>query len=206
MKGFFKMMKPLLSLFTLCACFFFADPAAAQTGPFDPGSMIISGSFCLSTREFDGTRVTSVGLAPGLNYFIKPGLAIGGSVSVSATFRENNTSTSLGLGPQLIYFFNAPSGPDVAGIIVPFIEGSLFYNRSTSKVDTSTLTRTTNQDNFNAVIGAGGMYMMNTAVGLFLKAEAAFSHTLNDDSDLTGDRDDTMSTFGLTGGLTIFLP
>lgn len=202
------MMKRLLPLFTLCTCVSSANPATAQDGPFDPGSMIVSGSVQLSTTEISGGRVTSVGLAPGLSYFIKPGLAVGGRVSVSAFFNDQATSTSLGLGPQLTYFFNAPAGPEVAGHIVPFVRGSLLYDRSTSKFEISTISQKTTRENINAELAVGGMYMLNTAVGLFLEAQAVFSHSLSDNRDLPGelDVDDTTSTFGLQGGFTIFLP
>lgn len=87
--------------------------AAGQAYPTDRGSFIVGGSAVAATnrisqdedgeRESEGSSV--VNFAPGVQYFVRPGLALGGRLNVLLATDDGNTSTRLGVGPQISYYF-----------------------------------------------------------------------------------------------------
>ncbi|MEX2282012.1 MAG: hypothetical protein WEE89_05975 [Gemmatimonadota bacterium] len=81
--------------------------ASAQTHATDRGSIIVAGDASLTSTkaENDDDRTTTLRLAPNLQYFIRPGLAIGGEVLLSRTSRGDASISQYGVGPRLSYYF-----------------------------------------------------------------------------------------------------
>lgn len=88
--------------------------AAAQAYPTDRGSFIVSGSAgaytSTTTLDIEGdqdteNRYSEVYVAPQVQYFVMPGLAVGGRVTVNAGWYEGDSRTQFGVGPQLSYYF-----------------------------------------------------------------------------------------------------
>lgn len=103
-------MKTLRSVVGACAILA-ALPALAHAQSYatDRGSMLVGGTASFSssgTRSNGGpwNRTTRLDLAPRVQYFILPGLAVGGDLSFSRAFGDV-TTTHYGAGPTVSYYF-----------------------------------------------------------------------------------------------------
>lgn len=100
-------MKTLRSVVWACALLAAAPALAyAQGYATDRGSMLVGGTASFSssgTRSNGGTwhRSTHLGIAPRVQYFVLPGLAVGGDLSIS----HDGAIWDYGAGPTVSYYF-----------------------------------------------------------------------------------------------------
>lgn len=133
--------------------------AAAQAYPTDRGSFIVGGVAGLvhsrvsqelvgGEQEYSSTQLS---VAPEVEYFVAPGLAVGGRFQVLGVWSEDTSQGLFGIGPQLSYYF----GRD-ARSIYPYVSGGVSYFN-----DIDFDARATGAD-----AAAGLVFMLSRGVGL----------------------------------------
>lgn len=161
--------------------------ASAQNAPTDPGSFILGGNASLSTSKTSTTlvgaeteeTVTSLFVAPNVQYFVLPGLAVGGRVQASVGWYDDDSYSAYGVGPQVSYFFGRGERP-----YYPYVTAGLSYSR----VDGS------EQEARGANAGVGVVFMLSRGVGL----DAAVAYN-RQNTDLMDNQ-----SIGLALGVTAF--
>lgn len=170
-----------------------ASPLAGQSYAVDRGSLRIGGnaSFSSTGTSVNGTdeddRLTQLAIAPQIEFFVVPGLALGGELVLSRLSDGDDSFTAYGLGPAITYFFG--SGPRS---VWPFIGGSLQFQWASSDGDDDPSIRGYRGE-------AGALFMASDAVGF----DAAFYYQfLERESDLVDVESDS---FGLAIGVSAFI-
>ena len=162
--------------------------SAAQVPALEQGSMLIGGSAGFSSSRGDGgSRFTNIGVAPSVQYFVVPGLAVGGSLPLGALFRDDETSVRFGIGPAATYFFVQ------AGPLHPFLDASVRYEVN-QMVDDDRRSTTLGYD-----AGLGVMAFLNEAIGVHARLYYRASH-----SEFEG-QESEFDTLGLSMGVSTFL-
>lgn len=90
----------LIGLVLTCS-FWSTAQADAQEHATDRGSFIIGGSAGLTSQRIADVRTYYAYLNPNLQYFVRPGLAIGGTASFSRRGYEGEAWSAYGAGPQI---------------------------------------------------------------------------------------------------------
>lgn len=168
--------------------------ASAQTHATDRGSIIIAGDASLSSSkaENDDDRTTTIRLAPSLQYFIRPGLAIGGEVLLSRTSLGNASISQYGVGPRLSYYFGQG-----ARTMHPFVSGSItFANGSSDPGDIDFSSR-------DVTLRAGLLFMVSNAVGI--NPNLFYQNTKTSFTNANGEIEGKTNTFGLAVGISAFV-
>src|SRR5829696_7734300 len=97
-----------------------ATTLSAQSHALDQGSVILDGSAGLSSAGVgNGDRLTTATLAPRVQYFARPGLAVGGRALLYYFSSDGESTTSVGAGPELSYYF----GPGEQ-VLHPFVSAN----------------------------------------------------------------------------------
>jgi hypothetical protein len=180
-------------LFSLAIIVTAASAVQAQSYATDRGSFILGGSTGLSShrsvQQYDGQRhdyrFTYVYMAPRVQYFVRPGLALGGSLDLAHSRNRDDSATSYGVGPAIAFFFG-----EGERTLYPYVSAQTSYLRVSG--------RDTRQLGYGL---AGGMlYMLTRTVGLdgslFFRG-----------SSVTGLEEDQRvrdSVFGLAVGFSAF--
>ncbi|HET6232378.1 MAG TPA: outer membrane beta-barrel protein [Longimicrobiaceae bacterium] len=163
----------------------------AQAYAVDRGSYILQGSAGWSssrfTTEIAGATVhqrsTDVVLTPAVQYFVRPGLALGGQVNVLHSASGGNSSTAYGIGPKATYYFGRGERT-----YYPYISAGATYVRETFS-------------HANAVGGdgsAGAVFMLTRSVAL--DGSLYYRHLQNNGDDVK----QRINNFGLGIGVTAF--
>ncbi len=135
-----------------------AAPLAAQRGPTDRGSILVSGSASFGRSEVEvsdiETEVTRFSLNPNILYFVIPNLAVGGELSYSRASVDDNDSSSWLLGPAARLYFG-----DARATALPYIGAGFGFGSSDSGNDEDA-------DVFSVSGVAGVTWMVSRQVGL----------------------------------------
>ncbi|HEX7118849.1 MAG TPA: outer membrane beta-barrel protein [Longimicrobiales bacterium] len=175
--------------------------APAQTHALDRGSFRVGGtaSFTSAGGEVDGDpvdRETQLTLAPSVQYFLLPGLAVGGNLSLSRRgFGDDDAVTSYGIGPAVTYYFGADDAADQDWF--PYIDAGIRY--VDVQVDDAILgSEEPSVMGYNAA--AGILFLLSPAVGMT-------GELFYDRSDLENNigTDTRADTFGLAFGISAFV-
>ena len=192
-------------LLTLVLSIAGAEGVSGQSNAFDRGSVLIGGegsltftkdTFDFATQDGQGSRErTELIVAPSVEYFLIPGLALGGRVSIR---RQEGGTWSLGGGPALRYFFL--KGEQVWS---PYLSGSLEFGKTW-------LSDYTKDPNFHSYRGAvGTVFMVSTGVGIHTEAFYDFLHWNHGIPDAVNapDREDEIERreYGLAVGISVFV-
>jgi hypothetical protein len=165
--------------------------ATAQVPALDQGSLMVGGSaFVGSQSHGDDERTTTISLAPALQFFVIPGLAVGGDLRYTRSSRDEFTSSSYVIGPAATYYFVRDGAA-----IQPFVTASVGFGSSSIEGF---------QDSESSVTayqgGAGVLFLLNEAVGLDVQA-----FYLSESLEAGGAEQDE-DRFGLSIGFSTFLP
>jgi len=79
------------------------DPAATSSGFGAPGQVAIAGDFSLGFTHISDHDISSIVLAPALDYFLVPHLSLGGQLRFTFTGTPGGSTTTLGIGPRVGY-------------------------------------------------------------------------------------------------------
>ncbi len=168
----------------------------AQSSPLATGTMIVSGSAALERTTVQGNNVstTAINIAPSVQWFISPHLALGGSVMLGYSSSGDAHSSTLGIGPSARFFFNesAPWLPFVSATVAPTWGSS--RNGSSASVDHSGLSL---DDSL------GITRMMGSGVGF--TGEAFYTDRKTSQDVGSTSTTQTVTDFGLRFGVTAFL-
>ena len=151
--------------------------ASAQSHALDQGSVILDGSAGISSVGVgDGDRLTTATVAPRVQYFVRPGLAVGGRALLYYFSSDGESTTSVGAGPELTYYF----GP-AEQVLHPFVSANTSVGRQGGGTT------------YGYEVSAGLLRMISRTVGLNGRLYyQAFDSTSNYD------------TFGLALGFSAF--
>lgn len=135
-----------------------ALPLAAQRGPTDKGSILVSGAASISRSEVDvsdvETEVTRFSLNPNLLFFVIPQLAVGGEFSYSRSSVDDNDSSAWSLGPAARLFFS-----DVRSTALPYVGAGFAFGSADNGSN--------NDSGLFAVSGVAGVaWMVSRQVGI----------------------------------------
>lgn len=161
---------------------FLIPTAPAQEYATDKGSLLLAGSFGLTSygeRGGEG-RSTLLSINPNISYFVIPGLALGADLGIFTFFEGGFSSTSLSVGPKLAYFFGGPTSTTR-----PFLASALTYGRYSGSDSV-----------LGADVSGGALFMLTRSVGITTEA---FYQTFSYSDD------DSSNSFGLRGGVTVFV-
>jgi hypothetical protein len=164
-----------------------ALPARAQTYPTDRGSLLLGGSASLSatvfTQEVDGARerdaVAGASLNPDVQYFVRPGLAVGGELGLATDFEG---AGAVSVGPRVSYYFGRGERR-----VYPYVSGGVSHVRAFGGDRLTALTART-----------GGVFMFSRQVGL--NAGLVYTGFSADDEPGT----ERVDAFALALGFTAF--
>ena len=183
---FLSLTRPPMRTFSLLlATLLFTPSALAQDYAIDRGSFVLAGSFDFSstTNSRDDDRSTLLSVSPGLSYFVTSSLAIGAGLGVNRFSQDDLTSTSLSAGPRVAYYLGGPTST-----VFPFAAAGVNY---------------TDAEHLSIVaadLAAGAAVMLARNVGLNLEA---FFRTSSYSREVGSDF--SQDTFGLRGGVTVFV-
>jgi len=169
------------------------SPASAQSHATDQGSWIVGGGAGLSNQSFsyslDGDRLkfssTYASLTPRVQYFVRPGLALGGGLNLAHMRTDDHSSTRYGAGPAISYYFTAPERR-----ILPYVSANTSFSRARGEEGRET--------GYGAA--AGLLYMLTGSVGLDGSVFAQ-SQRWTETNDLEG----TNRVLGLALGFSAFV-
>lgn len=183
-----RMIRSLAAVFVAGALW----PAAAHAQPpaLSQGSWLVSGQASFNVQDISGDdeKTTSFQFLPALQYFVRPGLAVGGELLLTRTSRDDLTVTSYGVGPALSYYFVQD------GDVHPFVRGSARFSRMKSELGAN--------ESETSLIGlraaGGALLLLSESVGLDI---GLFFDRVQFGDDLDVD----VTTFGLAVGIAAFV-
>lgn len=167
-----------------------AGTAHAQSYATDRGSTLLGGGASWTTnhvqQNIDGdqitTDITNVQISPAVQYFVRPGLAVGGVATFSHA--SHDIGTSYGAGPAVSYYFGHGERP-----YYPYLSADALYLHAP------------NQHNIAFGGSAGAVFMLSRSVGLDTSL-----HYQDVRVTLAHDSDPVVKSrsFGLAVGFTAF--
>lgn len=140
-----------LRLLALASVLCSASAVSAQEHATDRGSLILGGSAGVASHRTADVRSTYMHLNPAIQYFVRPGLAIGGTVNLTHVRLGERTSTNYGAGPQISYYMG-----DGAETLRPYVSAQTMISGA-SGGRSGVLTYGAN---------AGVLYLFTRSVGL----------------------------------------
>jgi hypothetical protein len=165
--------------------------ASAQVPALDQGSLILGGQASLTSTGFDDddSRTTGISIAPRIQYFVVPGLALGADVILARSSSDDFTTTGYALGPIATYYLPTQATAH------PFVSGSVLFgqtNRETPAGDVDS-----SESQYRASVGL--LFFLTDAVGisteLFYTSRQSETESIESDSD----------AFGLAVGFSAFI-
>jgi outer membrane protein len=173
--------------------------AHAQAPALNTGSLRIAGSASLSVEDADsggpnddGDNTTTFLLSPTVQYFVRPGLALGGTFQIRRASDGDITGTSYGIGPAATYYF--VRGDDLH----PFVTGSVRYGRS--RVE-GLAGADIESDELGFRAAAGILFLLSESVGI--DAGLYFDRVRNESGPLATETN--VTSFGLAVGVSAFV-
>lgn len=91
-------------VFTLAFSLCLTAALQAQEHATDRGSYILGGAAGFTSHRIGDTRSSYLYLNPNVQYFVRPGFAIGGTASLSRSSYKDESITAYGAGPQVSYY------------------------------------------------------------------------------------------------------
>lgn len=159
--------------------------AAAQEHATGRGSLILGGSGGFTSQRIGDDRASHAFLNPKLQYFVRPGLAIGGVASFSRRSFQEDESLMYGAGPQVSLFAGSLDEK-----VIPYASARTVFSDASFA------------DNGIVTYGgsAGLLYLINAGVGLDASLFYERTSQLSDPSELgIGDE------FGFALGISAFV-
>jgi hypothetical protein len=139
------MSRRFLLVFTTTFILIFTSALAfAESSPIAKSRKLLLGDLSVSSQggdlyeDVDGNRASIISGSGSVGYFIIPNLAIGTKLSLSRDAQGDHTYTTWGIGPQAHYFIGSAAPKETyEDAMYPFVNASLLYSRSSSKVTLS---------------------------------------------------------------------
>jgi outer membrane protein W len=171
--------------------------ADAQQHATDRGSIILAGdaSIASSKSEDDDDRTTSILLAPSIQYFLQPGLAIGAQLTFGHSSNGDFSTSVYGIGPRVSYYFGQG-----ARTSRPFVSAGFAFTKVNADADIA------GDADFSArelTLRAGILFMLSNAVGL--NPHVYYQTTTSRFDVAIGEREFNTNTFGLAVGVSAFV-
>lgn len=171
-------------------------PTAAEAQyTLSRGRVQLSGSASWSRTTMTAStgeeqKVTNATLTPGVQYFIRDGLAIGGQVVAQYQSQGESRSETYGVGPFVSYYFGR-----AVQRIYPFVQGGLHYYRVEQRGPLVTIPR----------LSATGYQASAGLLVVFTRTAGVTSQLLYRSMDLRGgDAQFDASEFGVSVGISAF--
>lgn len=170
-----------------------AHPAAAQDWALGRGSIAVGGSasFTSTGGEVNGNesddRLTTIALAPSLQFFLTERFSFGGSLSFAYASEGDDSITTWGIGPAATYYFG-----EHGRSTHPYLGAGVDFSRQSD--DSSE-----DRDRTGFRGAAGLLFLLSEAIGIH--AELFYRST----SSEAGNVDIDTNTVGLAVGFSAFL-
>jgi hypothetical protein len=187
------------SIFAAVLAFVIAPGLAhAQGYAVDKGSVNVGGtaSFTSSkatTADVAQPRLTTLGLAPHLLFFLAPGIAVGGEASLGRTSSDGNSTTQYGLGPAIEYYFGHEERN-----WYPFVGASVRFSHVSGDGQLGS-------DFRDLRASAGLLFLLSPSVGVNSELYLSRTHTTFESPATLEELDSNTTAFGLAIGISAFV-
>ena len=153
-------------------CLLMTVPVMAQTYAFDKGSICLGGSFAYTSQggdlyEYDGDNLNTLTMAPIINYFISPGIAIGPYFQYQKASQGKASNSLYGIGPKILITLSQSSNK---GQAVPFLAAFAGWGKYKYEYDDDWDGDYKSESNVMRYGFSGGIfYMLTESVSLTLE-------------------------------------